>query len=418
MQYLSISDFVSVRRASMIGDYDRRLLAELYQPLIGHQGVALFITLDAFHDALGGDEALLVEVYVNHTQMTITDLSIAKARLEAVGLLKTYTKKQADYQIHALELFAPKSPAAFFEDVVLTGLLTEYIGAPMVQKWRLRYGKAAPLTGFTENSASFGEMFHPDFSSPSFSGFAKNETLGRVSAAIESRFDRRAFIDELSKKSQLNMNLFTEAIVDEIDRIANLYGIDELAMAEITLACLVANGAQLLDFEKLRQMAALETKFAFSKTRKRSISKITSTTNKAKKIQLMEENEPKTYFRYRNLNNAPAPADLKLINDIQERYALAYPVINALIDFVLEKTDLKFPRDYVEKVAATLVRAQVTSAIDAMEFLNRATRRKKTAGPTTPDNVPKQEVDKQAGGDEELDIAAMFKELQDHRKGT
>ena len=417
MQYLSIRDFISIRRASMIGDYDRRLLAELYQPLIGHQGLALFMTLDAFHDALGGDEALLVEVYINHTQLTITDLSIAKARLEAVGLLKTYTKKQADYQIHALELYAPKSPAAFFDDVVLTGLLIEYIGAPLVQKWRLRYGKAAPLTGFTENSASFGEMFHPDFSSPSFSGLTKNETLGRVSASIESRFDRRAFLDELSKKSQLKMNLFNEAIVDEIDRIANLYGIDELAMAEITLACLVANGNQLLDFDKLRQMAALETKFAFSKTRKRSISKITSNTNKAKKIQLMEENDPKTYFRYRNLNNAPAPADLKLINDIHERYSLAYPVINALIDYVLERADLTFPRPLVEKIAASLVRAQVTSAIDAMEYLNRTTHRKKTAGSIKPESAAKEEHNHPNDADD-FDIEAMLKDLQDHRKGT
>jgi len=418
MQYLSIRDFVSIRRASMIGDYDRRLLAELYQPLIGHQGLALFMTLDAFHDAPGGDEALLVEIFVNHTQLTINDLSIAKARLEAVGLLKTYTKNQADYQIHVLELYAPKSPAAFFDDVVLTGLLTDYIGAANVQKWRLRYGKAAPLTGFTENSASFGEMFHPDFSSPSFSGFTKSETLGRVSASVESRFDRRAFLDELSKKSQLNLSLFTEQVIDEIDRIANLYGIDELAMAEITLACLVANGKQLLDFDKLRQMAALETKFAFSKTRKRSISKITSNTNKAKKIQLMEENEPKTYFRYRNLNNAPAPADLKLISDIQERYALSFPVINALIDYVLERADLTFPRPLVEKIAASLARAQVTSAIDAMEYLNRTTRRKKYAGSNKPDRAQNEEVSTPASGDEDLDIEAMFKELQDHRKGT
>ncbi len=413
MQYLASRDFIHIRRMSLIGDHDRQLLAELYQPLISHQGLALFLTLDALSHLFMSDEAMAVSMLISHTQMTLSDLSLAKARLEAVGLLRSYRKKQQDFEVHVLELFAPKSPALFFDDVLLRGLLSQYIGEAMVQKLRVRYHKPKPIVGFDEVSASFGEVFHPDYTLPSFNGKSDNGILDHRCSSIETKFDRRSFIDEIGRKSNIKTQMFTTPLLDEIDRLANLYGIDELAMAELVVTCFIGEDERIIDFNKLKEMAALETKFAFAKTRRKSLSQVSSATSKARKIQLMEQSDPKTYFRYRNLNNAPAPADLKVINDMQTRYDLPLPVINALIDYVLESANLTFPRPLVEKIAASLARAQVTSAIDAMEYLVK-TRKKKSS---TSKEKEKLEEPATPPQEEEIDLDAMLEALENERAG-
>jgi replication initiation and membrane attachment protein len=413
MKYLSTHDFYSIRRQSLISDADRRLIVELYQPLIGLRGCALYLTLDAFLGLFVENDPWLVETLTNHMQITIADLSVAKAALEAVGLMKTYSKNHPDYQEHVFELYAPKSPAAFFDDVILRGLLEQYVGAAMVQRLRLQYQAPRDLEGYEEDSASFGEVFHPDFNNPLYAKSPKEALLGHRSGNPESQFDRRSFTDEVLKKSTLKPNVLTDEVLREVDRIANLYGIDELAMAEIFLTAVVTNGHTIVDFDKVREMAALETKFAFAKTRRRSLTKVTSATSKAQKIRLMEETDPKTYLRYRNHNTAPTPADLKLINDIQENYRLPFPVINALLDFILEIAELTLPRALVEKVASSLARAQVTSAIDAMEYLLRTTRKKKT-----PKTEALTETKTETAPPDEIDIEALIASYEKEKAGS
>ncbi|HAV20130.1 MAG TPA: hypothetical protein DCX17_03795 [Firmicutes bacterium] len=68
---------------------------------------------------------------------------------------------------------------------------------------------------------------------------------------------------------------------------------------------------------------------------------------------------------------------MKIIDDVQTRYNLPFSVINALIDYVLETANSTFPRSLVDKIAASLARARVTSSIDAMEYLLKTTRKKK-----------------------------------------
>jgi replication initiation and membrane attachment protein len=413
MKYLATRDFITIRRHSLISEIDKRLLAELYQPMIGHRGLALFLTLDAFHDIYSDGQPVAVSTILGHTQMSISDLSIAKANLEALGILKTSVFNHKDYDEYALDMFAPKTPEQFFDDVLLRGLLEQYVGEAIVQKLRLKYRRPDDLNDWIDQTASFGEVFHPDFSNPLYNLTKGEPLLGHRHHDPMTQFDRRAFLDEILKKSNLKPSSFTDKTLDEISRLANLYAVDELAMAELALASLSSKKGVLIDFPKLRDLAAIETRFAFAKTRKKSMSNVTSASSKAKKIELMQQTDPKTYFRYRNLNNAPAPSDMKLIDDIEVRFSLPYPVINALIDYVLETADLKFPRPLVEKIAASLARSQVTSAIDAMEYLLKTNRRKKKA-PIKEEQTPTEEK----GDAEDIDIDALLADYESQKAGS
>jgi replication initiation and membrane attachment protein DnaB len=113
-----------------------------------------------------------------------------------VGCLRRIQKSTPIIK-HVFELYAPKSPSAFFDDVILGGLLEQYVGAAMVQRLRLRYQAPRGLEGYEEDSASFGEVFHPDFSNPLYAKDHPETLLGRQSGHPESHFDRRAFTDEV-----------------------------------------------------------------------------------------------------------------------------------------------------------------------------------------------------------------------------
>ncbi len=414
MKYLATRDFFSIRRASLVSDLDRRLVATLYQPLVGHQGLALYLTLDSLHDE-GGISPLPHEALLTHMQISINDLSLAKAQLEAVGLLKTFIRKKTDYSEYLYTLYAPKSPAEFFDDVIFAGLFRQTVGEAAAQGWHLRYAAPATLAGYDEETASFAEVFHPDFTNPLFNRRGPANLLGRRTGMATTSFDRRAFIDQATRIGGLKPDFFTETAVDEIDRLANLFGIDELAMAELITQALDSDAKYGIDLDKLQYLASIETRLPYSKSRRRTNVKVTSHSAKAEKINLMETTDPKNYFRYRNLNNQPALNDLKIISDIESRSGLPHPVINALIDYVLEIANLTFPRTLVEKVASSLVRAQVTSAVDAMEYLLSATRKRKGKPSAKPAAEPAREGEKPL--QETIDVDALIAAFERDKEG-
>ncbi len=74
----------------------------------------------------------------------------------------------------------------------------------------------------------------------------------------------------------------------------------------------------------------------------------------------------------------PARADLNIIDSLSKDYNLANPVINVVIDFVLTMNNNVFSKYSAEKIAASLSRENVETAVDAMEYLrNNYTKDKK-----------------------------------------
>ena len=45
MKVLANQDFLEVRLASLIADFDRDTLSNLYQPMIGYEALSLYMTL-------------------------------------------------------------------------------------------------------------------------------------------------------------------------------------------------------------------------------------------------------------------------------------------------------------------------------------------------------------------------------------
>ncbi|HPM08069.1 MAG TPA: hypothetical protein PLL60_04730, partial [Bacilli bacterium] len=94
MDYISEKDYYETRPASLISDIDREVLSELYQPLIGHKSVGIFLSL--FHEKMKASE---IDTFdhahlFDKMQMSAGEFFTARRALEAVGLLRTFFKEE------------------------------------------------------------------------------------------------------------------------------------------------------------------------------------------------------------------------------------------------------------------------------------------------------------------------------------
>lgn len=94
MEFNNGDDFFEVRMASILTDYDRQVMTSLYQPIIGYGALSLFFTLWSHHEHQIVD-VLTHDYLFNLSQMTPHQFNHAKKHLEAMGLLRTYFKKEA-----------------------------------------------------------------------------------------------------------------------------------------------------------------------------------------------------------------------------------------------------------------------------------------------------------------------------------
>ncbi|MBR2507524.1 MAG: DnaD domain protein [Bacilli bacterium] len=128
-----------------------------------------------------------------------------------------------------------------------------------------------------------------------------------------------------------------------------------------------------------------EANYAFlsKRTRKGTVSRMASDTDVANKIYLMESKTPKDFLTLLQNGTQPAEPDLRLVDNLSEQFHLTNGVINALIDFVLATNGNILPKALCQKIAASLVRENITTALDAMNFLKKMNKenKKKTQTP-------------------------------------
>ncbi len=384
MIYIRKEDWLEIRLASILSDYDRRLLCLLYQPLIGYGATALYFALWSEHDRKNYQEILSHEQLFLFMQIAPGEFQKVREKLEAVGLLRSYMKEENGMRQYIYTLYAPKHPKDFFDDPLFSGLYQKYVGQKEAEKMARYFTTHQNVEGYKEVSASFKQVFVPNFDDDCYQkslSLSKGKKRDRIAGEVPSQFDFGTFFTRLSEKYGLkNDKIFTNAEKKEIERIATLYGMESEQMADIIVRTYEIDDDQHAQFrlEKLHQLCQDEK--AFPSTYQKAIpqrSKITSQSNLAKKIKLLETTSPYDYLRIKqNLTN-PVKSDMNLINTLSNQLKLNTAVINTLIDYVLSVKNNTLPTAYTEKIGASLARAKIATAIDAMNFLNKGKYNKK-----------------------------------------
>ncbi len=379
MIILSPNDLFTSRRVSLIADYDKETIFNLYQPLIGALACSLYMTflVEAKNQKvtqISTHEKLLVKV-----QMTTKEFLEARGRLESVGLLKSYIENPTDdVKTYHYEVYAPKSPASFFENALLYGLLIKYIGEAEANRLKSIYNESVNDEKGMEISKTFKDVFTPDMNDPVFrKAVNSGGQRGRKTAKIDSEFNYDRFFEALTSISQIKQSAITKKELKEIERIATLNGVDETIAANVVNEIYDASQDKgyRIDSNRLSEKITSSTNFSFltgyreATNKKKSNNKVTSDSDLAKKIDLMESITPSEWLCILQNGAKPAKSDLNIIETISRDYSLSPSVINVLIDYILINNHNILSKSYMEKVAASLKREGVDSAIDAMNYL-------------------------------------------------
>lgn len=386
MLILSKQDIFEVHFASLIADYDYDTILNLYMPIIGYKACIIYFKLISLVKR-NNYKVFVFDDLISDMQMSVGDFASEKEKLEGIGLISTFIKKEKDINNYLFNLYAPKVPSKFFNDVLLNGLLIESLGERKSQELKNIYLLDNDLDDKYQNiSAKFGEIFKPDYHAKYMQNIISDNSniLGHASNKFNLDFDYDVFLKFISENSQISKTIFNKKILKEIQRLSSLYGINEETSARYVIQCfdpLKENGHKI-DFEKLNYLYQHDIKLPTfqnidnNNNTNLDISLNSSQTPLGQKINLMETQSPKDFLQLLQNNIAPVQADLDLIESLNKNLNLKPCVINALLDYTLQVNDNILSRRYVEKIASSLARENITTAYDAITYLTKRSKKK------------------------------------------
>ena len=375
MESFSVNDIYEIRLASLISNIDKDVIIELYQPLIGSISTILYLSLLKQKRNEEDEDVIFTHAQlVSATQIEPNALETSMNSLEAVGLLRSYVKRGENNNNYIYVLYAPKTPKEFFDDVLFKGLLVQSIGEKEAKRLAEHYRVDLKIpSDYQEKSASFVDVFNPDYDSSSFRKDFGKDILGHESGRVKIAFSYDLFFKSLFENSMINNDSLSKKDIKEIERISTLFGLDEKTMAMLVIDTYNPNSENHLDYQLLVEKAKEQVRYPFLQKKIRGRSKLSGDGIINKKIRLMEKTSPANWLKLLQNNTTPANADLNIVNELSLNYGFSNGVINAIVDYVLHKNKNILSKNYCEKIASSLARENISVTVDAMNYLNKIT---------------------------------------------
>ena len=370
---------------------DRKKITMLYQPIIGHTAVSLYLTLI---DDLEKMEFMSNELTHHHLmstmQLKLPDIIIAREKLEAVGLLKTYVKEE-NVNNYVYVLYSPLSVSDFFSHPILSVVLYNNLGKKEFDKL-INYFKIPKinLKDYTDITANFSTVFNV----VSGNVIIDNDNIIKKnigSIKMDEKIDFDLLISSIPK-NLVNEKCFNDETKNLINSLAFTYNIDSLNMQGLVRNSLNEKG--LIDKNELIQSCRNFYEFdnagklptlIYSKQPDYLKSPQGDTSNRAKMIYTFENVTPLDYLRSKYKTGEPTMRELQIIEDLMVKQKMKPGVVNVLISYVLKVNNNKFTRSYVETVASQWCRLNIETVEDAMAVAEKEHKKimKLTEKPST-----------------------------------
>ena len=362
-----------VTSASMLNDNDRKILTLLYQPLCGYGALALYFTLWSEYESL-----VKYNVKCDHRSLfasmdcTVEEFEKFRNKLEGLGLIKTLLK-DGDSPTYCYELYAPLAPHKFFKHELLGTLLKQKLESEDYSRLKSLFIVNKDRTkDFYDVTHTFNEVYNLDLNDTNSLKTIiedKDELEQRKSAKIEANFSLEIFLMVL-KENKIRKTLINNTFVELMESMANLYKLDEYEMCNILIGSIEGLGSQ----EKINYDTFKRKCFEYRKVLKVSNNDVKTLEDKkdgiSKKAEMLQELEPFQFLRIKQGNKEPSEEDVKLVEELCLMTKLNSGVINVLLDYVMLRKQNTLPYKYVMKIASSLVKENITTAIEAMEYFN------------------------------------------------
>ena len=423
MSVLPADRFV-VFNKTILTDQDKKILIMLYQPIIGTEAVSLYLTLNSYLDK---SESISFEnshhTLMVNTQLNLETLIMAREKLEAVGLLKTFVKK-GDINDYLYEMFSPLSPKEFINNPLLSVSLASNVGNIEYNKIIAYFKIPNPkLEGYQEITCLFNEVFEPiditsfDGEIKDIKGYQKNKLLLDVNLNLDE------IISEIPDDMLVKRSI-TRELKDLIYKLVFVYNLNDEDVYSIILnsinekhliekKALKDNARKLYRFENEGRLPSLIYKNQPEYLR----AKLTDNSKRSKMIYMFETTTPYDFLCKKYHGNQPTKTDLKLVEYLLVDLDLNPGVVNVLVDYVLRINNNKLNKAFVEAVAGQWCKANIKTVTDAMKIAeDEYHKRQKVKTTKKVKEKPEwfdQKLEAETASDEE--IAKMEKMLSEFR---
>ena len=371
------ADTYIVMNKAIINEADRKLVTMLYQPIIGHTAVSMYFTL--IDDLL--KEEFVSDEFTHHhlmstMQLKLSDIIIAREKLEAVGLLKTYLKKD-HINNYVYILYAPLTASDFFNHPILNVVLYNNLGKKEYEKLVNCFKiPRVSLKDYEDITKTFNQVF----SSTSGNVFIENDNIvskNQGSIKFTNSVDFDLIISSIPK-SMINDKCFNDDNRNLIESLSFIYNIDDLNMQSLVRNSLNERG--MIDKNELRKSCRNFYQFEengklptliYSKQPEYLKTPKGDSSNWAKQVYTFENVTPYDYLRSKYKNGEPTMRELKIIEDLMINFKMKPGVVNVLIDYVLRVNNQKFTKSYIETVASQWSRLNIETVEEAMRVAEK-----------------------------------------------
>ena len=378
------ADVFVVINKTILSDQDRKLLTMLYQPILGNIAISLYFTLWAYLDK----NELMSKEWTHHHLMTnmrlkLTDIEEAREKLEAVGLIKTYYKKN-NVNHFVYVMYSPLPISEFLKNPILATSLYNNVGAAeykdIIEYFKIPHFN---LKDYEDISCKFDEVFEaiPESNLDNLLIDIKRKNISNLQ--LVSKIDIESVVS-LIPDEMLNKNSITRDTKDLIYKLSFVYNLNEDDMSELIRNSI--NEKKMIDKDLLRKNAKNYYQFENS-------GKLPSLVYRKQPLYLCKplgDNSPRAKIIYQF--ETTSPYDLlvrkykgaKLTKNDKEILAmlaidmdLKPGVINVLLDYVLKINDNKLNRNFVETIASQWKRSGIETVSDAMAIAEKEYKKRK-----------------------------------------
>lgn len=401
-------NFFQVALPFPLSNQDHEVLTLLYQPIVGIDAFSLYLLLLSEVKEAGLSQPVMHSELLLMMDRSIKQVLAARKKLEAIGLMTTLAKKEAEIGTQFIyRMNRPETAVRFFKDEVLMLSLLNAVGRRKFDQLVLRFTPSFhSFAGFEDISAQFKDVYA--FKTEQL--VAESQQLNQIEAgftdprpskkisAVSETFDWTYFLQSIEKLG-VQLPDATSSFKEEVYTFHNLFGINELEMVDFCSKAFdyLTNKIDVKAFEKVIYQTFDQDKkqhqTEFQRNEQVSLSEEEQQTYRYNSLKLSgfslqdiqmimdsEQNFPLNYLEA--LKSArggyTTPQERSLVKYLVSKSGLPNGVINILINYVYNiQKQPTLKADYVNRIANEWAQSGIFSPEKAIEHVREIAKKGK-----------------------------------------
>ena len=369
MKKLLTSDVYQVRSSYMLDLTGYKTVLQLYQPLIGMEATALYLTLNSELDQMTLTKSpSLISRLCKLSGFSLNSLQESFDKLEAVGLVCSYVKQTNDNR-YLFDLKMPLSPQEFINHQILDRLLKDRLKDEYEKTIAIFQTYNVNLNDYQEMTASFTDVFEIHHHEKNI--LKEKKYKQKIQNSIENSYDLTLFYQGI-ENLQLSKKMFDQEDEKIIQQLGILYHINALDMQDLVKQSMIENhlNSRLLA-QKCRNYYDLKMPEKFTEVFHKQSPLLQSEkqgeSSLQKHIYYLENISPYDLLKDKTGGKEPLKRDLQVVESVLTTLQLEPGVVNVLIETTLQKCNQSLPKNFIEALGSQWKRKKIKTVQEAIE---------------------------------------------------